>query len=174
MNDFIRPFTEDEFNRIFQESGYPEIARQYCYEEWQEYFNAQVTNRKEIIETPEPYIALYKKHFGWTRDTYCEQIWESTKRMIHVEDYVKQRKLGRGHKWAKFYCDYLDESDFVSAVKDMDSCDSQVANTVELDIICADNELSRDKKIELLSGKKASLEKMLSEVDRLLNKLQCE
>lgn len=121
MNDFTRPFTEEEFNKVFRDAGYPEIARRYCYEEWQEYFNAQVTDRQEIIETPEPYITLYKKDLGWSKDTYREQIWETTKELIHVDDYVKQRKLGRGHEWAKFYCDHLDDSDFISAVRGLNN-----------------------------------------------------
>lgn len=32
MNDFVRPFTEAEFNKTYLEADYPEIAQQYCHE----------------------------------------------------------------------------------------------------------------------------------------------
>lgn len=30
MEEFLRPYTEEEFDKLFKESGYPEVVRSYC------------------------------------------------------------------------------------------------------------------------------------------------
>ena len=40
MEEFTRPFTEEEFDKAFRESGYPEIARRYCHDMMLERFNS--------------------------------------------------------------------------------------------------------------------------------------
>ena len=102
MNDFIRPFTEDEFNRIFQESGYPEIARQYCYETWQE--NYKDILKEDISEEDLPEL---KEYDGWTSENVREHAWRHVKEYSRIDIYVQQRKSGHGHEWSKLFCEEL-------------------------------------------------------------------
>ena len=102
MNDFIRPYTEEEFNKAFLEAGYPEISRQYCHEEWQENFDSILTEDLSEENLPE-----LKEHDGWVSDNIREQAWTNVKENSHVDTYVKQRELGHGHEWARLFCDEL-------------------------------------------------------------------
>lgn len=117
MNDFTRPFTEEEFNRIFQDSGYPEIARQYCSEELEETFNSILNEdlSEDDLKNPHQLIINLKTQDGWTADTIREQSWIYVKENWHVDEYVRQRELGHGHEWAKLFCEELKSSDIDDA-----------------------------------------------------------
>ena len=102
MNDFLRPFTEDEFNKTYLEAGYPEIAQQYCHEQWQENFDYLI--KENISETDLPELI---EHAGWTSDCIRNQAWTYVKEYSHIDIYVLQRELGHGHEWAKLFCEDL-------------------------------------------------------------------
>ena len=106
MTEFTRPFSEEEFNKAFLEAGYPEIARQYCHEEWQK-------NYKDIIKEgiSEEDLPELKEHDGWTSDNIREQAWTYVKEYAHVDIYVLQRELGHGYEWAKLFCEELTDGD---------------------------------------------------------------
>lgn len=109
MNDFTRPFTDEEFNRIFHDSGYPEIARQYCSEELEETFNSILNEElteddlKDVVQL----IKDLKTEDGWKADTIREQSWIYVKENSHIDEYVRQRELGHRHEWAKQFCEEL-------------------------------------------------------------------
>ena len=113
MNDFTRPFTENEFNRIFQESGYPEIARQYCNKKLEETINSILNEdlSEDDLKDLDRLITVLKTQEHWTADTVREQSWIYVKEYSHVDEYIHQREIGHGHEWAKQFCEELTFTD---------------------------------------------------------------
>ncbi len=102
MNDFIRPFTDEEFNKAFLEAGYPEIAWKYCYEKWREYFDDLI--KEDLSEKDLPEL---REHDGWTSDCIRNQAWTYVNEYAHIDIYVQRRESGHGHEWAKLFCEEL-------------------------------------------------------------------
>lgn len=109
MIDFIRPFTEKEFNKVFHEAGYPEIAKQYCREIQVERFNDILNDEiseDDLKDLPQ-LITDLKTQEHWTADTVREQAWNYVKENSDIDIYVQQREMGHGHEWAKQICEQL-------------------------------------------------------------------
>lgn len=110
MNDLTRPFTEEEFNNAFHEAGYPEIARQYCREEFDEYMELATEEISDVEFENEQECLLCLKQSCWTADTVREQAWDWVMQKSKVDIYVQQRQIGHGHEWAKLFCRELTSS----------------------------------------------------------------
>lgn len=108
MNEFTRPFTEDEFDKAFHEAGYPEIARQYCNDKWLEIFNSLMRYEISLMDLNDLPNSLneLKKECSWTTDTVREQAWIEFVNSGFVEMYLEQREHGNSHEWAVIFCEH--------------------------------------------------------------------
>lgn len=119
MNDFLRPYTEEEFDILFQQSGYPEIARLYCLEELNDHFNYIVNDEiawvkdeifweKELTcsDIPQMINAL-ASHLKWTQSSVREEAWMRVVRDNKVDNYCNSLSQGRSDGWARSYANIL-------------------------------------------------------------------
>ncbi len=119
MNEFLRPYTKEEFEILFQQSGYPEIARDYCIEELNEWCNyigndevaptkEDLSLEKELTNADIPQmVSALASHLNWTQSTVREEAWHRVIRDNKVENYCAQIAQGRSHGWAKNYVQIL-------------------------------------------------------------------
>lgn len=109
MEELLRPYTNEELDLLFNETGYPEIARQFVKEEFEKDFNEVLT--RELRHLDRTSLENAKKDFQESLDTEFdtlrEHIWNLTTTYSYVAEYVKQREVGHGHEWAKLFCDNL-------------------------------------------------------------------
>lgn len=116
MDEFTRPFTVEEFDTRFHETGYPDDARQYCYDSWIGMFNSHLRLEISRLNLPDlpATIAFLKEECSWSADTVREQAWNDVMKHCDVDEYMSQRRDGHGHEWAKAFCDKLEVHDIFS------------------------------------------------------------
>lgn len=107
MEEFTRPFTEEEFDKAFRESGYPEIARQYCHDMMLERFNSLMRYEISLMDLNDLPSSLneLKKECSWTTDTVREQAWIELVKSGDIEIYIEQRNHGNSHEWSVIFCE---------------------------------------------------------------------
>ena len=87
MEDKYRPYTEEEFDKLFYQSGIDEIAKDYC--------------RKELEE----WMEIVKKNPLKNFKTFREEAWYDVLRFSHPNVYAEQRKTGQSHEWSKAFAE---------------------------------------------------------------------
>lgn len=112
MENLLRTYTEQELNELFAATGFPEIAKQYCVEKYNEKF---AEHRKYDIDEEEyqkgkdALLEYLKEACGWNADSLREHAWEVALEDINIEAYMHQREVGHGHEWSKLFCDKMVE-----------------------------------------------------------------
>lgn len=112
MNDFTRPFTEEEFNKVFRDAGYPEIARQYCREKY-DYEFSEALHDLSNCESKDINLLLteLKKECCWKMETMREEAWNNVLKHAKVDIYMEQLKHGNSHEWAALFCNLCEDYD---------------------------------------------------------------
>lgn len=87
MENKDRPYTEEEFEKLFQESGIDEVAKDYC--------------RKELEERMDSVHDSSSRGFN----TLLEAAWHDLLRYSHPNVYAEQRKNGQSHEWSKAFAE---------------------------------------------------------------------
>lgn len=108
MEEFLRKYTEEEFNQLFKEAGYPEIAREFLFEECNKCVEDLI--KDEIGDEPQPIDALIqdlKDYDSWTCDTVRDEAWKRTIEENTIATYCDQRAKGHSHDWAAKYVNSL-------------------------------------------------------------------
>lgn len=83
MEDKDRPYTEQEFEELFKQSGIDAIAKDYCWEELCEWIDSlRHKTQREF-------------------NTLSEAAWHNLLRFSHPNIYAEQRKNGQSHEWSK-------------------------------------------------------------------------
>lgn len=113
MDEFTRPFTEEEFDKAFRESGYPEIARRYCREKWEEEYAFLISEYvpEDDSTDVEKLLTELKEQEDWTSDNVREEAWSFVVRNEKVNVYVDQRQHGNSHEWAVIFCEHCDKEE---------------------------------------------------------------
>ena len=113
MEEFTRPFTEEEFDKAFRESGYPEIARRYCREKWEEKYAFLISEYvpEDDSTDVEKLLTELKEQEDWTSDNVREEAWSFVVRNEKVNVYVDQRQHGNSHEWAVIFCEHCDKEE---------------------------------------------------------------
>ena len=112
MENLLRTYREQELNELFEAAGFPEVAKQYCIEKYNEKY---IENRKNDIDEEEyrkgkDALSEYlKEACCWNVDTLREHAWEVALEDMNVDAYIHQRELGHGHEWSKLFCDKMVE-----------------------------------------------------------------
>lgn len=103
MEEFLRPYTDEEFEKIFKESGYPEIVKTYCREKTIERIN-ELIDEHEINEDDslEDVLEFWENTFSTS--TVREQAWIDL--ADYVQAYLHELDYGQSHKWAKEFAEY--------------------------------------------------------------------
>lgn len=114
MNEFLRPFTDFEFNQKFLESGYSDIAREYCSEELQRIYKdiLQVDLKNIDKQDPVQLIKELQEEGGWAANTVREEAWHFVVNHSHVDIYIEQRQHGNSHEWATLFCKECSKYDY--------------------------------------------------------------
>lgn len=111
MEEFLRPYTDEEFDKLFKESGYPEIARQYCKEILAEWMNALIdgeVKRSKGFRNPQDVLEDWRNG-SHEKPTVREETW--TKVDSYVQVYLSEREYGQSHEWSRKYTQELLEKD---------------------------------------------------------------
>lgn len=108
MEEFLRPYTEEEFDTLFKESGYPEIARQYCKEILAEWMDALIDGEVENLANPQEVLEAWRE-CPHEKPTVREEAW--TKVGPYVQVYLSEREYGQSHEWARKYTQELLDED---------------------------------------------------------------
>lgn len=113
MDELTRPFTEEEFDKAFREAGYPEIARQYCREKWEEEYASLLSEYIPGDDSTdvEQLLTELKEQEGRTSDNVREVAWSFVVRNEKVNVYVEQRQHGNSHEWAVIFCGQCDKEE---------------------------------------------------------------
>lgn len=108
MEEFLRPYTDEEFDKLFKESGYPEVVRQYCKETLAEWMNALIDGEVEDLDNPQDVLEAWQdgQH---EKPTVREEAW--TKVGPYVQVYLSEREYGQSHEWARKYTQELLDED---------------------------------------------------------------
>ena len=114
MENFLRTYTEQELNELFAATGFPEIAKQYCIdkynEKYTEYRSLDITE-EGLNKGKEALIEYLKEACGWNADSLREHAWKKALEDTNIDAYIHQRELGHGHEWSKLFCDKMVERD---------------------------------------------------------------
>lgn len=102
-DDFLRPFTEEEFKNAFKEAGFDQKSFQYIKEEMHAKRDECLDEIKEYIySTSEDSIKnLLEEYSEW--GSVREETWKLVLEQSDVSTYLEQRELGHGHEWAMLY-----------------------------------------------------------------------
>lgn len=112
MENLLRTYTEQELNELFAATEFPEVAKQYCVEKYNEKF---AEHRKYDIDEEEyqkgkdALLEYLKEACGWNADSLREHAWEVALEDMNIEAYMHQREVGHGHEWSKLFCDKMVE-----------------------------------------------------------------
>ena len=112
MENLLRTYTEQELNELFEATGLPEIAKQYCIEKYNEKYAGHRKNdidEEEYQKGKESLLEYLKESGCWNVDTLREHAWEVALKDMNIEAYIHQRELGHGHEWSKLFCDKMIE-----------------------------------------------------------------
>lgn len=111
MENLLRTYTDQELNYLFELSGLPEMAKQYCMEKYKEVFadcKKYDLREEEMNKGIESLLEYLKEECCWGKNTLREHAWDATLEDLKIETYLRQRKLGYGHEWSKLFCDAID------------------------------------------------------------------
>lgn len=108
MEEFLRPYTEEEFDNLFKGSGYPEVVRQYCKEILAEWMNALIDGEVEDLDNPQDVLEAWQDGLH-EKPTVREEAW--TKVGPYVQVYLSEREYGQSHEWARKYTQELLDED---------------------------------------------------------------
>lgn len=135
MENFLRPFSEEEFNERFNQSGLEDIARTYCREECDKWFNDILEEEIDRFVSVVDGIDKLRKNRSTDVSTVRDAAWADMLHFAEIDEYIFQRKMGHGHLWSKFYAENLIENAVLhSTYKDLCKVDSRLAEA-ELEIL---------------------------------------
>lgn len=103
MEEFSRPYTEEELVDKFQLIGFDAFALQYCKDLFQEKVEYLLENDvcADEYDSLDEMIAELKKVSHWKYTTIREEAWDRT--VSELRHYINQRKIGHGELWAREY-----------------------------------------------------------------------
>lgn len=119
MEEFLRPYTEEELEDLLQQSGYSEIARTYCLEElnyWCEYIISdeihwaieELNYEKKLENRDIPdLVRVLTTHLKWKKSTVREEAWNRVISGNKINIYLDQIAQGRPHGWATKFAEEL-------------------------------------------------------------------
>ena len=112
MENFLRTYTKAELNELFKATGFPEIAKQYCIdkynEKYTEYRSLDITE-EGLNKVKEELIEYLKEACGWNSDSLREHAWKKALEDTNIDAYIHQRELGHGHEWSNLFCNKMKE-----------------------------------------------------------------
>ena len=108
MDNFLRPYTAEEFEEVFSSSNYNEIAKQYCKEVMDECYGDLIEEYGKDVIKPDWTIDKFKEE-PLVEDTLRESAWRYVGECGYVEQYIEQRLQGHSHEWAKVYTNLYSE-----------------------------------------------------------------
>lgn len=112
MEDFTRPFTDEEFLEVFRNSGYAEIGFQYCKEQYERWFNEMLNECTKKYGNPiDDKIPLdqIRESLSCKKATIREDAWRDVQDLSYVEEYISERNNGQSHEWAKIYAENYED-----------------------------------------------------------------
>ncbi len=103
-DEFLRPFTEEEFEELFKVSGYSPISEQYCREQlasWMEYHKNEILEYYINLDIPiETMIEELTNNPDWNTLSVREEAWNTMKECSNIEVYIEEINNGASHEWA--------------------------------------------------------------------------
>ena len=103
MEEFLRPYTEEEFDKLFKESGYPEVVRSYCRVKLIERID-ELIDENEINKDDSLQDVFESWECSYSTSTVREQAWKDLAE--YVQDYQHELDYGQSHEWAKEFAEY--------------------------------------------------------------------
>lgn len=120
--EFLRPFSDEEFEKAYVETGFDDIGKEYAKQEikrWREHCLEEYIG--EDIDLPVPDL-LAKLQSESSMETNClrDATWRLILENSNIPVYIDQRKKGQSHEWsAAFANEYYMGSDNIRYVDTM-------------------------------------------------------
>ena len=100
--EFLRPFSDEEFEKVYAETGFDNIGKEYAMQEikrWREHCLEEYIG--EDIDLPVPDL-LVKLQAETRMETNClrDATWRLILENSNIPVYIEQRKNGQSHEWS--------------------------------------------------------------------------